>query len=230
MKKITIGVVLVASVSFVYISFWGIGFTKIDSKYIKSKYKVIEDDMVNGKQLVSGISKGILTEGEEDGLLQMREEEKLARDVYITLGKKWSLPLFSNISQSEQTHTDAIKILLDRYIISDPVSDNTVGVFRSQTFQKLYDDFVAKGSKSLVDALIVGATVEDLDIFDLENLMNQTDKQDILVTYSNLQRGSRNHMRAFVKNINSRGGTYAPQYIPKNEFNIIVSSLQERGV
>lgn len=49
----------------------------------------------------------------------MREEEKLARDVYLTFGEKWGLTLFTNIAKSEQTHTDAVKTLLDRYEIKD---------------------------------------------------------------------------------------------------------------
>jgi hypothetical protein len=54
-----------------------------------------------------------LSEEEFSALLYMREEEKLARDVYLTLGAHWSLPIFQNIGQSEQAHMDAVKVLLD---------------------------------------------------------------------------------------------------------------------
>lgn len=192
-------------------------------------YVVDSSDMVDGSTLIAGIPESLLSEKEKSGLIQMREEEKLARDVYTTLGAKWGTRVFSNIASSEQTHTDAVKVLLDRYGISDPSTDGAVGVFHSADMQKLYDTLTETGLRSLGDALIVGATIEDLDIRDLDVLMKSTDKQDILVTYSNLQKGSRNHMRAFVKNITSSGGTYTPQYITQDAFSAIITAPQERG-
>ncbi|NPA36491.1 MAG: DUF2202 domain-containing protein [Chlorobi bacterium] len=159
----------------------------------------------------------------------MREEEKLARDVYVTLAEKWGLRVFSNISRSEQTHTDAIKALLDRYGIEDPVKDDRTGVFTSQKLSELYKNLVEKGNKSLMDALEVGATIEDLDIKDLEELTAKTDNQDIIVTYKNLTKGSRNHMRAFSNQIAFRGGSYNPQFISMNEYNTILNTPHERG-
>jgi len=194
-----------------------------------SEYVVDASDMVNGQALMVGISTSTLSQKEIQGLLLMREEEKLARDVYTTLGSKWGTRIFSNIASSEQTHTDAMKLLLDRYAIPDPTADNTVGMFRSPAMQKLYDDLTAKGLQSLNDALIVGATVEDLDIRDLDVLMKDTSKQDILVTYSNLQKGSRNHLRAFVRNISASGNSYTPQYISQEAFTSIMGTPQERG-
>ena len=67
--------------------------------------------------------------------------------------------------------------------------------------QTLYDTLVEQGKYSLLDALMVGATIEDLDIKDLQEFSSQIDNEDILLVYSNLERGSRNHMRSFIKNI-----------------------------
>lgn len=170
-----------------------------------------------------------LTTEESDWLIQMREEEKLARDVYLTLGDKWGLRIFTNIASSEQTHTDSIKTLIDRYGLADPVTDDTVGVFSLAEMQELYDDLVAKGSKSTSDALSVGALIEDLDIYDLDVAMAGTDESDIKTVYANLQKGSRNHMRAFVRNIERQGGAYVPEYISEEDYQSIISSSQERG-
>lgn len=163
------------------------------------------------------------------GLIQMRQEEKLARDVYITLGNTWGMRVFSNISDSEQSHMDAIQVLLTRYGIKDPVVANTVGVFASKDMQDLYNTLTTKGKGSLADALIVGATIEDLDIRDLENIKKETIKEDILTTYDILQKGSRNHMRTFVKSIQANGGSYTPQYISQSEYDAIIATSQERG-
>lgn len=160
----------------------------------------------------------------------MREEEKLARDVYLFLFDKWQLNIFNNIASSEQTHTDAIKDLLERYEITDPMKTDKQGNFQSQEMQNLYNELTLKGSTSLIDALIIGATIEDLDIKDLEKLKKETDNQDIILTYENLAKGSRNHLRAFVNQINSNGGKYSPQYISEEEYNSIISTEQEKGM
>ncbi len=199
--------------------------TLVTTNNNESEYVVDASDMLNGQALISGIKKSELTEGEKLGLIQMREEEKLARDVYTTLGGIWGTRIFSNIAASEQTHTDAIKALLTRYDIKDPVISDTVGVFTSKTMQELYNKLIAQGKISSREAFNVGATVEDLDIHDLDILKNKTTKEDILLTYNNLQKGSRNHMRAFVKT----GGNYTPQYISQAEYFSIISSPQERG-
>lgn len=154
-----------------------------------------------------------LNSAELTSLSFMREEEKLARDVYITLYNKWGVNIFTNISNSEQTHMDAILMLLSKYSLTDPVSNNAVGVFNNVTLQNLYNQLVAQGNISVLDAYKVGATIEDLDIFDLKNALLNNDNQDIKLVYDMLTKGSRNHIRSFYKNILSVGGSYSPQYI-----------------
>lgn len=172
-----------------------------------------------------------LTATEQAGLLYMREEEKLAHDVYITLGEKWNMPAFQNISQSEQTHMDAIKLLLDRYGLADPATDQAVGIFTDATLQGLYNELVAKGSQNLAAALTVGATIEDLDIVDLQTRLAQTDKADIQLVYENLLKGSRNHLRAFTRTLTRQAGaTYTPQYLSQKAFTEIVNAPMERGI
>jgi hypothetical protein len=80
-----------------------------------------------------------------------------------------------------------------------------------------------------LDALIVGATIEDLDIYDLNEFLEETDNSDIIKVYSNLQKGSRNHLRAFIDQIERNRGSYSPQYISQEEFNSIISTEQEKG-
>ena len=81
----------------------------------------------------------------------------------------------------------------------------------------------------MLDALVVGATVEDLDIYDLNKLSTQTDNKDILTVYENLIRGSINHLRAFVRQIERNGGEYSSQYMSQSDYDKIISSGQERG-
>lgn len=140
-----------------------------------------------------------LTTDEVDDLVFMREEEKLAHDVYATLYEKWGLPIFQNIADSEATHTAAVKVLLDRYGIADPAAGKGVGEFTNPDLQKLYNQLVAQGSKSLADALKVGIAIEELDIRDLQTRLARTSSADIKLVYNNLLRGSENHLRAFQR-------------------------------
>lgn len=171
-----------------------------------------------------------LTEVEAAALRFMREEEKLAYDVYITLYTTWGLPIFQNIANSEQTHTEAVLTLLERYNVADPVANNGVGVFTDAMLQALYDQLVAQGNQSLSDALKVGAAIEEIDILDLEERSAQTDKADILTVYANLTQGSRNHLRSFVKTLTQQTGeTYTPQYLSQDAYDAILAGDIERG-
>ncbi len=183
----------------------------------------------NSQVVETGSGGDILSDAEIAGLKLMREEEKLARDVYMALHDEWDVPIFNNIANSEQTHTDAVKTLLDTYGIEDPVSTDDRGIFTDQKLQILYDDLVNQGGASLLEALIVGATIEDLDIKDLNDLIAQTENQDILLVYNNLRKGSRNHIRSFVGQIEKNGGTYTAQFIEQSELDEILGSPQESG-
>lgn len=170
-----------------------------------------------------------LNADESSSLLLMREEEKLARDVYTALFGKWGLSVFQNISPSEQQHTDAILTLLNKYGLKDPVGSNVAGVFTNPTLQTLYTKLVTQGSVSALEAYKVGATIEDLDIFDLEKALLKSDNQDIKYAYDLLLLGSRNHMRSFYGLIIGLAGTYSAQFITQSELVAIVTSPNEKG-
>lgn len=168
---------------------------------------------------------------ETDALLFMREEEKLAHDVYVKLYEKWGSRVFDNIQAAETRHTEAVKSLIVKYGLNDPVGDNPIGVFRNTTLQELYTALVAEGLVSPVAAFKTGAKIEDLDLFDLANLMAspKVDNQDIEAVFTELARGSRNHLRAFVTNLKRLGETYEPIYISAALFGEIIDSPNETG-
>ncbi len=168
-----------------------------------------------------------LTSVEREDLLRLREEEKLARDVYLYAYDTYGLSISNNISQSEQMHMDEILDLLNKYGLDDPALPNR-GEFSNQTLQTLYDDLTAQVDVSELDAIVVGATIEDLDIYDIEEFESHTNKNDILDAYSKLKCGSRNHMRAYYADLISRGYTYEAQFITANELSDIVNSDRER--
>jgi hypothetical protein len=164
----------------------------------------------------------LLTETEKSDLLFMREEEKLARDVYFYLFEKYDRLIFKNISNSEQKHMDAILTLIEYYGMEDPASTQR-GVFNNEDLQNVYDDLILSGDVSLENALKVGATIEDLDIRDLNLALGSTSRSDIVKVYENLKCGSENHMRAFDGQIKDLDAVYLPQYIDQDLFDAIIS-------
>lgn len=171
-----------------------------------------------------------LSPEEEATLLAMRVEEKLAHDIYVTLYDLWNMPIFLNISQSESRHTASIAKLLSAYNIPDSVDDSQIGVFEDPEIQKLYTDLIAQGSVSLADAYVVGATIEEMDIIDLEEALAETDNADLERVYSNLKNGSIHHLSAFSRAIENQTGTdYIPRLMTTEEYNQLTSSRGNRG-
>ncbi|MBA4311158.1 MAG: ferritin [Chlorobiaceae bacterium] len=170
----------------------------------------LTSQMDNSTELdLDALNKTLITKVQEEitpeiisGLIFMREEEKLARDIYIAMANKYNLRIFSNISQSEQKHMNAMKLLLDRYGIVDPVGTNPTGVFVDTTLQALYNTLLVEGSKSVTDAMLVGKLIEETDIKDLdERLAKLQSDSDIKFVYENLRRGSEHHLSAFLRNL-----------------------------
>lgn len=143
-----------------------------------------------------------LTADEITGLIHMREEEKLARDVYSTMYKKWNLRVFNNIMQSEQSHMDALLVLLKRYSIPDPVGNNPIGKFTDTKLQDLYNKLVESGNASAAAAVKIGVDIENLDIADLQEQIDKVVKSaDVKRVYSNLKNASYNHLAAFTSQL-----------------------------
>lgn len=162
-----------------------------------------------------------LSESEAADLAFQREEEKLARDVYLAMYSKWQAAIFSNISDSEQKHTDTMKKLLDKYNLPDPALPD-FGAFTDTDLQEKFDALVLAGSQSLIAGLYVGATIEEIDMIDLQEAIDRATHIDLLTAYQNLLEGSKNHLRSYVKDLEAQGVTYAPQYISRELYDAII--------
>ncbi len=172
-----------------------------------------------------------LSADEIAGLKFMREEEKLAHDVYMTFYQQYGLSIFNNIASSEATHMAAIKTLLDRYGIVDPAAGKAVGVFADASLQALYNQLVAQGRQSLSAALKVGGAIEEIDILDLKERLATTTHSDIQQVYTSLLNASYNHLRAFARTLTTQtGAVYQPQYLDAATYqSIITGSSGQRG-
>jgi hypothetical protein len=167
---------------------------------------------------------------ETAAMVFMREEEKLARDVYQAMDDLWGLRIFRNIQRAEQSHMDAVLALLEKYGIVDPSAGASAGQFTNPDLQELYNQLVARGEVSLLAALEVGVTVEEMDITDLLTSLEIATGEDIRTVFQNLAKGSRNHLRSFFTLLEANGVDYEPIAMDPGLFDEIVLSAKERGL
>jgi hypothetical protein len=159
-----------------------------------------------------------LTASEISHLQFIREEEKLARDIYQLIYQRWGLKIFDKIAQSEQRHTDAAKEVLERFKASDPAKDTAPGIFKNADLQALYHALLLEAGKSSLDALKAGALTEEKDISDINLAVKGIVNEDLIELYSYLKDGSSTHLRGFMAQIGAAGGQYSPQFISREEF------------
>jgi len=168
-----------------------------------------------------------LSEQEIENLQFLKEEEKLARDVYLFSYDLYGMQIFNNISNSEQSHMNSVSVILEKYNVQDLSLDER-GKFSNNVLQGLYNDLTDLASNSLEDALIAGATIEDLDINDLNSFAINANHEDIKEMYELLTCGSRNHLRGFTNNLDNMGGSYDPQFLSIEEYNEILNGSHEQ--
>lgn len=170
-----------------------------------------------------------LSAAETADLRFMREEEKLARDVYLQLFDQWSTPQFANVASAEQSHMDAMLRLLARYRVADPAAGMAIGEFTDPSLQALHDNLMALGSASELAALKVGGFIEEADMQDIVAAIELSQHADIDQTYSRLLCGSRNHLRAYAAEVSLVSGTaYVAQVLNQADVDAIVYTPTER--
>jgi hypothetical protein len=214
MKKIFVLFII----AFAALSF---AFLKQENNALKSNRNIIPNDSFYCR--AKDFPKQEISSSEEKHLIYLREEEKMARDFYSVMNDKWGLRPFKNITRSEQRHMSAIKSMLDKYAITDPVKDNSTGIFTNTDIKILYDNFIKQGNKSEIDAFKSAAEIEEVDIIDLMSAIKDTDNDDLKLVYNNLLKASGNHLRAFVRNLDRRGINYSPIHLEKNIFEDIIN-------
>lgn len=177
-----------------------------------------------------------LNQEEIDEALFMREEEKLARDVYQDLAAYWqtqagSVPvvtIMGNIVKAENQHMESMKNVLTCYGLPDPINPSTPsGVFLDPELAQLYTTLMAQGKTSQDAALKVGGLIEEVDIEDLQRSIGISQQAYTDQVYAALMCGSRNHLRAFAGQLIKTQGKYTAQLLPQATVDAIVNSANE---
>lgn len=171
----------------------------------------------------------LLSTSEIAALAYLREEEKVARDLYLAFYDIYGLSIFQNIARSEQQHMDAVLNLINLYGLSDPAAGQAAGEFSNADLQALYDSLLAQGSVSVVDALKVGALVEETDILDLQEALTETSDSGIQRVFGSLLRGSYNHLASYTQTLSVYGVSYTPQLLDPASIPVSTASSSANG-
>jgi len=156
-------------------------------------------------------------------LLFVTEEGKLAHDVYLVFQRKYRDRVFPNIRRSEKLHMDAMAGLLDRYGLNNPFRTG-VGEFDDQSLQGLYELLADRGMKSRVEAIKVGALIEEKDMIDTVKAMQITNEPAIRREYAKHLASSESHLKAFVYRLEALGVVYEPVLLSEERYQTIVGS------
>jgi hypothetical protein len=137
---------------------------------------------------------------QKEELLYIYQEEKVARDVYTAMHKLYPKEItFANILNSEQRHMDRAEMLCKRYGVDIlKIDQGQYGKFAVPELQKLHDALLAKGEKSLKEALKAGELIEVTDIADIDKMLPSfKDYPDVTMVLERLKQGSNKHLNAF---------------------------------
>ena len=140
--------------------------------------------------------------------------------------------------------------MLEKYGIPDPNPDanilpDSIGVFTGADygwyFTEKYGALVERGTLGVLDALHVGAFIEELDMLDIVDCpkvivetdngigegqcgLEYTDESELQTMYTHLLDGSKDHLRAYVKNIETiiGEGNYVAQVLTQEQVDDIL--------
>lgn len=168
-----------------------------------------------------------LTASEIEYIYAVREDEKLARDLYYAFFNTYKLKAFENISKAEENHMKATERLLEYYGIEYPAAGER-GKFANSVRQAQYDSLLQKGSTAL-EAFKVMAQYEEYNIVQYKKDLAGIVNPNVKIVIENLEKGSENHFKATIRQITALGGTYTAQLMTQEEYRAIIAIGFEKG-
>lgn len=134
-----------------------------------------------------------------EDLTFMREEERMARDLYLAFAEKYGDDTaFARIAKSEQRHFDATGRMLENFGLEDPSDGLEAGTYADDELTALYEELLEQGMASLEDAYDAAIAVEEADIADLTAAIERTTDDAATRLFENLKRGSEQHLAAYT--------------------------------
>lgn len=112
--------------------------------------------------------------------------------------------------------------MLHKHINPVPTFDNRVNGFVKQGLVSLFDGLLTQGKLSALEALYVGAAIEEVDMLDLQQAIDSAENNHIRQMYENLLGGSRNHLRTYINQIEEQGEVYEALFLSQDEIDAVM--------
>lgn len=159
----------------------------------------------------------------------LREDEKMARDLYTVFAAKYSTaPQIDRIAAAENSHIACVEAVLDYYEISYPAMTAAAGLFEDAKRQAIYNELADK-SGTLLEVYATMAAVEEESVSAYKSVQSEITNENIALVITNMIKASSNHLKAAVCQIIAGGGTYTPLYLSAEEFGTIVNLPYQNG-
>ncbi len=161
-----------------------------------------------------------LTEDMKYALSYMWHEEKLAKDIYLSLNEiNYNKQMYNIATKSETVHENLVEDLAVRYDLNltnvadykeyyakEDLANLAQGEFAITKIQDLYNALYDFGKVSPQQTLQVGCMVEVTDINDLnEFIAKSSEASDLLAVFDFLKEGSYKHYWSFDNGLKSIG-------------------------
>lgn len=156
-----------------------------------------------------------------DDLIRLYEEEILAHDLYVELGKTHpDIRPFKNIPQSEARHRVAMEAILkkEQVDLPEPAKGKK---FVTPGLDRTFKRWLKEGKKTPADACRVGVRLEEHDIVDLRNAAKDFPAHRAVL--EQLEMASGNHLRAFHRNLTAYDGTYKAEVMTDAEWTRVLA-------
>src|SRR6476620_4362177 len=174
---------------------------------------------------VTKAQKITLSPAETKALINLHDNQKLSLFVYDSLYAIWGINPFGNIRSAESQHVNFLDDVADNYALELETNEpgNSAATFTTPQAETIYQESISKGSLSVVDALKMGARLEEMSLQVLHNAKAVTIKSDLLHTFDILAMGSKNNLQAFNRRLKMYGITYEPGFLEQKDFRNIIN-------
>ena len=155
-----------------------------------------------------GTTTATLSDTELADLVLLVKIEKLAYDVYSTLGQTYTTPpILGNITEAENRHWKVLQNLFVKYGETDPTLDEygvdlTTGLYNDADMEVAYQEYIDYGVVSLLQAMETGALIEQLELDKLNSALGNTTLPDLTTIYNNFLSADGTHLTAFENHTN----------------------------
>lgn len=169
-----------------------------------------------------------LTTDEIEFIYAVREDEKLAHNLYIYFVTQYpTARQLANIGNAEINHITTIERVFTYYEIDFPTLGQP-GVFTDENRQAIYTRLTAQGS-TLHEAYQVMAALEEENIVIYSKVASELTNPNLQLIINNLAQSSENHFKVLVNQITAWGSIYTPTLLEASQYEEILDSVFQPG-